>query len=245
MAGGFALGTTVGGEPFSVDPRDLTTHGVIVGMTGSGKTGLGIVLLEEALSAGVPVLALDPKGDLGNLLLTFPDLVAGELPRRGSRSPKAREAGVSRRRARRPGGRTVAGGPRRVRDRAGADPGTARRRGADDLHTGLVRRSAAQPRRLAEGTAALVGDRGGDAAGRDRGHRHQPARARRDRGRPAREPRARPALEPRRARLARRPRPRPRHADRRDPDARRCASSASSTSTRSSRRRSAPSWRCA
>lgn len=51
----------------------LTTHGVIVGMTGSGKTGLGIVLLEEVLASGVPALILDPKGDMGNLLLNFPD----------------------------------------------------------------------------------------------------------------------------------------------------------------------------
>lgn len=53
---------------------DFTTHGVIVGMTGSGKTGLGIVLIEEALSAGVPTLLIDPKGDLTNLCLTFPSL---------------------------------------------------------------------------------------------------------------------------------------------------------------------------
>ncbi len=51
---------------------DLTTHGVIVGMTGSGKTGLGIALIEEAALDGVPVIAIDPKGDLGNLMLTFP-----------------------------------------------------------------------------------------------------------------------------------------------------------------------------
>ncbi|HAP76436.1 MAG TPA: hypothetical protein DCR14_10170, partial [Acidimicrobiaceae bacterium] len=53
---------------------DFTTHGVIVGMTGSGKTGLGIVLIEEALAAGVPTLLIDPKGDLTNLCLTFPAL---------------------------------------------------------------------------------------------------------------------------------------------------------------------------
>lgn len=54
--------------------EDFTTHGVIVGMTGSGKTGLGVVLVEEALRAGRPVLAIDPKGDLTNLCLTFPEL---------------------------------------------------------------------------------------------------------------------------------------------------------------------------
>jgi len=57
-----------------VDREDLTTHGVIVGMTGSGKTGLGVVLLEEVLGSGVPALILDPKGDMGNLLLNFPQL---------------------------------------------------------------------------------------------------------------------------------------------------------------------------
>ena len=57
-----------------VETTDLVTHGVIVGMTGSGKTGLGIVLIEEALRAGVPALLIDPKGDLTNLCLTFPDL---------------------------------------------------------------------------------------------------------------------------------------------------------------------------
>ncbi|MFV0259385.1 MAG: helicase HerA domain-containing protein [Acidimicrobiales bacterium] len=62
------------GDPLLLASADLTTHGVIVGMTGSGKTGLGIVTLEEALLSGVPVLAIDPKGDLGNLALTFPAL---------------------------------------------------------------------------------------------------------------------------------------------------------------------------
>jgi hypothetical protein len=56
------------------DAKDLTTHAVIIGMTGSGKTGLGISILEEAGLDRVPVIAIDPKGDIGNLLLTFPDL---------------------------------------------------------------------------------------------------------------------------------------------------------------------------
>src|SRR5215467_3216040 len=56
------------------DSKDLVTHAVCVGMTGSGKTGLGIALIEEAAIDGVPVLAIDPKGDLSNLLLTFPNM---------------------------------------------------------------------------------------------------------------------------------------------------------------------------
>ena len=66
-----------GGKPgpaLELDPDDLLTHGVIVGMTGSGKTGLAIVLLEELLRQGVPVIAIDPKGDLANLLLLFDKL---------------------------------------------------------------------------------------------------------------------------------------------------------------------------
>jgi hypothetical protein len=56
------------------DSKDLVTHAVCVGMTGSGKTGLCIALLEEAAIDGIPAVIIDPKGDLTNLLLTFPDL---------------------------------------------------------------------------------------------------------------------------------------------------------------------------
>jgi DNA helicase HerA-like ATPase len=56
------------------DSRDLVTHAVCVGMTGSGKTGLCISLLEEAAIDGVPAIVIDPKGDLANLMLTFPEL---------------------------------------------------------------------------------------------------------------------------------------------------------------------------
>ncbi len=56
------------------DSKDLTTHAMIVGMTGSGKTGLGISILEEAAIDNIPSIIIDPKGDITNLLLTFPDL---------------------------------------------------------------------------------------------------------------------------------------------------------------------------
>src|SRR3954465_15358160 len=61
-------------EPLLYDSKDLVTHAVCVGMTGSGKTGLCIDLLEEAAIDGVPAIVIDPKGDLSNLLLTFPEL---------------------------------------------------------------------------------------------------------------------------------------------------------------------------
>ncbi|MEM6368543.1 MAG: helicase HerA-like domain-containing protein [Myxococcota bacterium] len=68
------LGFDGRGEPVHLKSSRLTTHGVVVGMTGSGKTGLSLVLLEELIDAGVPIIAIDPKGDLGNLGLVFPEL---------------------------------------------------------------------------------------------------------------------------------------------------------------------------
>jgi hypothetical protein len=67
------------GEDLLYDSRDLTTHAVCIGMTGSGKTGLCLSLLEEAALDGVPAIAIDPKGDIGNLMLTFPDLAPGDF----------------------------------------------------------------------------------------------------------------------------------------------------------------------
>src|SRR5512142_182823 len=61
-------------QPVQYDPADLTTHAVMIGMTGSGKTGLLIALLEEAARQGTPAIIIDPKGDLTNLLLHFPEL---------------------------------------------------------------------------------------------------------------------------------------------------------------------------
>jgi len=61
------------------DSRDLTTHAVCIGMTGSGKTGLCISLLEEAAIDGIPAIIIDPKGDIANLLLRFPALSAAEF----------------------------------------------------------------------------------------------------------------------------------------------------------------------
>ncbi len=63
-----------GETPLRYDPADLTTHAVVTGMTGSGKTGLCITLLEEAALQGIPAIVIDVKGDLTNLLLHFPDL---------------------------------------------------------------------------------------------------------------------------------------------------------------------------
>ena len=67
------------GAELLYDSRDLTTHAVCIGMTGSGKTGLCLSLLEEAALDGVPAIAIDPKGDIANLALTFPDLRADDF----------------------------------------------------------------------------------------------------------------------------------------------------------------------
>src|SRR5205085_7450582 len=62
------------------DSKDLVTHAVCVGMPGSGKTGLCLSLLEEAAIDNIPAIIIDPKGDIGNLRLTFPSLKGEDLP---------------------------------------------------------------------------------------------------------------------------------------------------------------------
>ncbi|MGH8286382.1 MAG: ATP-binding protein, partial [Steroidobacteraceae bacterium] len=66
-------------NPILYDSKDLTTHAVCVGMTGSGKTGLCLALLEEAAIDGIPAICIDPKGDLGNLMLAFPNLASDDF----------------------------------------------------------------------------------------------------------------------------------------------------------------------
>ncbi len=99
--GAFYLGKEfdlTGGQPLDrlvmYDARDLTTHAVCVGMTGSGKTGLCITLLEEAAIDRVPAIVIDPKGDIANLLLTFPALRAEDF-RPWINADDARRKGLS------------------------------------------------------------------------------------------------------------------------------------------------------
>ena len=75
----YDLSTKEAGGLLLYDSKDLVTHGVCVGMTGSGKTGLCVGLLEEAAIDGIPSIVIDPKGDLVDLLLTFPELRAEDF----------------------------------------------------------------------------------------------------------------------------------------------------------------------
>src|SRR5512136_2145368 len=76
------IGAGIGGpekDKLVLDADVFTTHGVILGMTGSGKTGLAVVILEELARQHVPLLLCDLKGDLSNLLLGFPKLEPGDF----------------------------------------------------------------------------------------------------------------------------------------------------------------------
>ena len=76
----FYLGRNTASEALTLlKNSDLTTHAAIIGMTGSGKTGLGIALMEEAMLDNIPALIIDPKGDMGNLCLRSPRYEASDF----------------------------------------------------------------------------------------------------------------------------------------------------------------------
>ena len=168
------------GDEVLYDSRDLTTHAVCIGMTGSGKTGLCLSLLEEAAIDGIPAIAIDPKGDIANLALTFPELRAadfrpwvdaGEAARKGQSVDEFAAATAA----------GVAQGPRGMGPGRRTHPAPARCRGGRHLHAGLEQRAAAvhpalvcragpggrQRRDRAEGTGEL-GRRGAAGAARRR-----------------------------------------------------------------------------
>ena len=177
------------------------THAVCVGMTGSGKTGLCIALLEEAAIDGVPAIVIDPKGDLANLLLTFPDL-RPRISCRGSTrtTPGARDCRPTGYAA--TAGRALEEGPRRVGPGRRAHPPLQGRGRLRRLHAGQRGRARRLDPQVVR-RAAAGGPRRRRAPARAREqHGDQLARPARHRRRSDPEPRAHPALDPARHRLA-------------------------------------------
>ena len=159
MDGIEGLGSFYLGKPYDVeskakqdgyvlyDSADLTTHGVCVGMTGSGKTGLCVGVIEEAALDGVPSIVIDPKGDLANLMLTFPAL-----------RPRISGPGSTRTTPPRPASRRTTSRSRRPRRGARAWP-TGARRGAHPARCATrptSRSTRRQRRRAARLRARLV-----------------------------------------------------------------------------------------
>ena len=155
------------------DARDLTTHGVVVGMTGSGKTGLCISLLEEAAIDGIPCVIIDPKGDLTNLLLQFPDLDPRHYEEWLNEDDAHRKGLSPQQYAKRPGRRLAQGAGGLVPD-AGSHRPPQGVVGPAHLHAGQRGRPAAvDPRRLRRPQDEDAA-RGADTENRRHGHR--PAR---------------------------------------------------------------------
>ena len=187
------------GDDVRIGTDSLTTHGVIVGMTGSGKTGLGVVLIEEVLRAGSAGAAHRPEGRPHQPLPHVPGTASRRLPAVDRRRPGQGGRGVARR-VRRPAVAAVDRGPGRLGNRSGRHRRAAGVDGLHDLHAGLAVGCADQHRRLAPGAGRH--ERRRDRRRRDRGLRLGTARPRRHRGRSAVEPRAHPALEPHRSFVA-------------------------------------------
>ena len=183
------------------DSKDLVTHAVCVGMTGSGKTGLCIALLEEAAIDGIPALVIDPKGDLANLLLTFPELrpriscPGSTRTRRAARACPSRTTPPSRptsgRTAWPPGARTARASQRfkDAADFAIYTPGSTA-----GMPVSILKSFAAPPSEHPRRQRA--------ARRAHQHHRHQPADPDGHRRRPDAQPRAHPALDDPRRGLA-------------------------------------------
>ena len=139
------------GDRLLYDSRDLVTHGVCVGMTGSGKTGLCIGLLEEAAIDGVPSIVIDPKGDLANLLLTFPEL-RGEDFRPWVSEEEAGKQNISLDELRSEAGGDVEGGPGPMGPGSRTDQAPQRGCRVCRLHPGLHRRTAGEHTQVLRGT---------------------------------------------------------------------------------------------
>ena len=175
------------------DSKDLVTHAVCVGMTGSGKTGLCLALLEEAAIDGVPAILIDPKGDLANLLLTFPDL-RGEDFLPWINEEDAAEEGPGPEGVCRSTGEALAGRPGAIGGGRRAHPEPAGGGRIPHLHAGQQRRhSGLDPEILRRPGAGRAGGYRA-VAGAHQHDRHQPAWPARHRGRSDPEPRTHPAL---------------------------------------------------
>ena len=179
------------GSPAAVPAADLTTHGVIVGMTGSGKTGLGIVLIEEALAAGIPALLIDPKGDLANIALTFPNLSPPEFEPWVNESD-AEQGGPERARVRSSRGNQVDRGTCRLGARTRQRQGAARGRRRHHLHPRISPRRGSQHHRDPRRAGRHVRSTG--RPGGDRCLRLLAAEPGADRRRPVELARAHPAV---------------------------------------------------
>jgi hypothetical protein len=195
-------------EALHYNPADLTTHAVVTGMTGSGKTGLCISMMEEAALDGIPAIIIDPKGDLTNLLLHFPDLEpddfapwldADGLRRQGKPLDEAAAETAETWRSR----------PGRMGHHPRPHPRPGRSRPIRHLHPRLRRRTPGQ-RTLLAPTRPALGRQQQNPARTNRQHRHRPARAGRlPRHRPAALARTHPALQHHRRYLEQRQTARP------------------------------------
>ena len=200
------------------DSKDLTTHAVIIGMTGSGKTGLGIGMIEEAAIDRIPVIAIDPKGDLGDLLLYLSRTAAGRLRAVGQSAGGGGEGTDSRSSSRRSRRATWEKGLADWGQSGGADQAAQGSGRLRDLHAGQhgwspisVLRAFTAPPEAVRNDADLFRERLQTTASSVLG-------AARHRCRSDHESRAHPGVEHPPAGLGGGEGPRPRRPDRADPE---------------------------